>query len=464
MPAPERFDTVIIGAGMSGLAAGIRLAQYDQRVLVVERHALWGGLNSFYKLGGHRLDVGLHALTNYVPAGTRGTPLARILRQLRMSHADLELGEQLGSEVVFPGSRLRWTNGLGLLEEEVAREFPGEVDGFRRLVADLSAYPDSPSDGRGPTARAVLAGYLSEPRLVDMLLLPVLYYGSPTPRDIGWDSFVILFKSLYEEGFARPRGGVRTILDLLRGRYRELGGELRMRCGVELILSREGRVSGLVLEDGSELACERVLSSAGWVETLRLAGLGSHERPGDVGSLSFVESISILDRPSRELGFESTICFFNTVDELVYARPEEPVDYRSGVICCPDSYAAPGAFEEPALRLTLLADHGTWSTLPDERYYPLKDEVWERGHAVIAPYGSDVRPHTVFRDLFTPRTIEHYTGHLGGAVYGCPEKRPGGETPLRGLALCGTDQGFLGIVGAMLSGIAMANRHALVPA
>jgi len=123
----ERFDTVIIGAGMSGLAAGIRLAQYDQRVLILEKHYLWGGLNSFYKLGGHRLDVGLHALTNYVPKGTKGTPLARILRQLRFGHADLALGEQLGSEVVFPGNRLRWTNGLGLLHEEVAREFP-EVD------------------------------------------------------------------------------------------------------------------------------------------------------------------------------------------------------------------------------------------------------------------------------------------------------------------------------------------------
>ena len=29
----------------------------------------------------------------------------------------------------------------------------------------------------------------------------------------------------------------------------------------------------------------------------------------------------------------------------------------------------------------------------------------------------------MFHDLFTPRTIRHYTGHLGGAVYGSPRKR-----------------------------------------
>jgi phytoene dehydrogenase-like protein len=48
---------------MSGLAA-IRLAQFDKRVLLVERHTLWGGLNSFYKRAGRRIDTGLHALTN----------------------------------------------------------------------------------------------------------------------------------------------------------------------------------------------------------------------------------------------------------------------------------------------------------------------------------------------------------------------------------------------------------------
>ena len=46
------YDTIIIGAGMSGLAAGIRLAYYDQKVCILERHTTIGGLNSFYRLNG----------------------------------------------------------------------------------------------------------------------------------------------------------------------------------------------------------------------------------------------------------------------------------------------------------------------------------------------------------------------------------------------------------------------------
>ena len=41
-----RYDTVIIGAGLSGLAAGIRLAYFDRSVCVLERHTTGGGLNS----------------------------------------------------------------------------------------------------------------------------------------------------------------------------------------------------------------------------------------------------------------------------------------------------------------------------------------------------------------------------------------------------------------------------------
>ena len=45
------YDVVIIGAGMSGLAAGIRLAYYDKKVLICEQHGVLGGLNSYYQKG-----------------------------------------------------------------------------------------------------------------------------------------------------------------------------------------------------------------------------------------------------------------------------------------------------------------------------------------------------------------------------------------------------------------------------
>ena len=88
------YDTIIIGAGMSGLAAGIRLAYYDQTVCILERHYTIGGLNSFYRLGGRDYDVGLHAITNFTPKGTKKGPLARLLRQLRFRWDEFALSPQ----------------------------------------------------------------------------------------------------------------------------------------------------------------------------------------------------------------------------------------------------------------------------------------------------------------------------------------------------------------------------------
>ena len=90
--------------------AGIRLAQYDRSVAVLERHSLYGGLNSFYKRGGRRIDTGLHALTNFVPKHVKNTPLPKLLRQLRIAYEDLELGEQTYSEIRFPHFALKFAN------------------------------------------------------------------------------------------------------------------------------------------------------------------------------------------------------------------------------------------------------------------------------------------------------------------------------------------------------------------
>ena len=73
----------------------------------------------------------------------------------------------------------------------------------------------------------------------------------------------------------------------------------------------------------------------------------------------------------------------------------------------------------------------------------------------------DFRPAVIDSDMFTPCTIRRFTGHENGAVYGAPEKQWTGTTHLKNLFICGTDQGLVGIIGAIISGISMANRHVL---
>ncbi|MDF1799262.1 MAG: NAD(P)/FAD-dependent oxidoreductase [Planctomycetota bacterium] len=471
------FDAIVIGAGMSGLAAGIRLAMYDRRVLILERHYLWGGLNSFYKRRGRLHDVGLHALTNFAPKGRRGVPLTKLLRQLRLRHADLALGEQSFSEIAFPTERLRFSNEFELLMSEIERAFPGQVDGFRALTAEVMGYDSFSPPDPAQLARPVLERHLSEPLLVEMLMLPMCYYGSAIPGDIAWYQFAILFKSFFDEGFARPAGGIRPLLDLLVKRYRELGGELRMKTGVAEILEEGGRAVGVRTDSGEELRAGQVYSSAGYAPTLGLCGRGDEVEPDDRGRLSFNETVIVTDRPPLEYpgqadapGAGAAIVFFNDSDTFHYRPPTEdgpprtwPIDTRSGVICSPNHYAAADPLTEGVMRFTALSDPSFWDAFDDEAAYAAAKRA--SSEALLdsaARFAPDPRPFEVDRDAFTPRTITHFTGHPLGAVYGAPNKRLDGRTPVEELFLIGTDQGLLGVVGAMLSGISMANRHGLM--
>ncbi|NOT29814.1 MAG: NAD(P)/FAD-dependent oxidoreductase [Planctomycetes bacterium] len=455
-----KYDAIVIGAGMSGLAAALRLSQHDQRVVVLEKHELWGGLNSFYTLGGRPFDVGLHALTNYAPPGKKGAPLTRLLRWLRIKHEELRLGEHALSEILFPGARLEFTNDFARLESEVERLFPSERAGFAALAEWVRAFEVREDAPPAPSARALLAEHLREPLLCEMILLPVLMYGSAREDDVDVQTFAILFRALFLDGLSRPEGGIRSLLNLLVKRLKQNGAELRTRAGVKRVLVRAGRAHGVELESGEVLEAPVVFSSAGWVETMALAG--EHVPRAEVGRLSFVESIWVLDCAPAELGHRAATGFYSTVPHARYRRPDGLVDAHSGVISSPNNFRAEKPLKEGILRISVLANHARWKALDGAQYAEAKQRASEEAAAAVRTYLPEWRGHAVFQDIYTPATIERFTSHAGGAVYGSPKKHLDGGTGIAGLYLIGSDQGYLGIVGAMISGVAMANRHVLM--
>ncbi|MCA9119199.1 MAG: NAD(P)/FAD-dependent oxidoreductase [Planctomycetaceae bacterium] len=459
------YDTIIIGAGMSGLAAGIRLAHFNQRVCILERHYTIGGLNSFYRLGGRDYDVGLHAVTNFTPKGAKKGPLARLLRQLRFKWEDFALAPQIGSTIAFPDVRLHFGNGLELLEAEIAAKFPAQKDAFQRLLGKIIDYDDLDQDNFGGSAREVLEETIGDPLLNEMLLCPLMWYGNAREHDMDFGQFCIMFRSIFMEGFARPFNGVRLILKNLVRRFRSLGGELKLRAGVERIKVRDGKAIGVVLDNGEEIEGRRILSSAGLVETIRLCEDITEVDERQAGQMSFTESISILDKPPKQLGFDRTIVFFNDSSSFHWQKPHDALcDMRTGVICSPNNYRyddSDGDLPDGVIRITTIADCDRWAQLSEDDYKLEKLRWYDRTIASAVRFIPDFRGHVIDTDMFTPNTIRRFTWHDNGAVYGAPEKRLDGTTHLPNLFLCGTDQGFVGIIGSIVSGISIANQHCL---
>lgn len=448
---------------MSGLAAGIRLAHFDKKVCIVEKHVEVGGLNSFYVRKNRTFDVGLHAMTNFTPKGVRRSPLGKLLKQLRFRHEDFQLCPQRTSEIRFPEKSLRFSNDFEFFVQEVAERFPGQIDGFLKLVLKIESFDELSLEGDTQTSTLeVLKSYISDPLLIDMLCCPIMFYGNARERDMDFYQFVIMFKSIFMEGFAKPLQGMRFILSLLVDKYRKLGGELRMGEEVEFIDAEKGKVRSVTLKGGECVAADTVISSMGTVETFRRCRPSqSLEEEWPVGQLSFMESIFVLDREPRELGYDKSIVFFSTRPRFEYRVPDRLVDVTSGVLCCSNNFDYPRPLSEGVLRLTNLASAKLWSEPSRKEYIQAKKDCRAQALESLFTFFPDFSDSVVFLDAFTPRTIHKYTGHLNGAVYGSPRKIKNGTTPVKNLFICGTDQGFLGIVGAALSGISMANFHVL---
>ena len=460
------YDAIIIGAGMSGLAAGIRLAMFDKKVVILEKHSIPGGLNSYYqrrnfdKGGIRQFDVGLHALTNFMKKGDKGKPFSKLLKQLRLSYDDFNLCPQTHSKISFPDSELKFSNDFELLLSEIHEKFPGEVDHFIKLTEKVKSFNELDLSIGYSSSRQVLKDYIHDELLAEMILCPLLIYGSAWEDDMDFAQFVIMFKSLYFEGFSRPQGGVRTIISLLMKKLNEAGGEVRFKTAVSQVLTNEKGEAIGVIANGEELFAPVVLSSIGYPETAKITpALPTKPR---VGAMTFLESIFVFDKKVPVHKDDSTIIFYNNSSRYSYRPAKDYFDPQSAVICFPDNYESHLRDGEGTVRITYMANYQQWRDLGREQYDEWKNKVGESAFNLLKKIHPEFDGTLLFKDIFSPTTIERYTWHLNGTVYGSIDKTRDGKTPVKNLFIIGTDQGFLGIIGAMLSGISMANLHGLM--
>ncbi|HET6968596.1 MAG TPA: FAD-dependent oxidoreductase, partial [Ornithinibacter sp.] len=125
---------VVIGAGLSGLAAACHLAGAGHDVTVLEREPIVGGRAGMLRLGDFRLDTGPVVMTMpellHDPIRAVGGDPDRLISMRRLDPA---------YRAVYPdGSELHVRADMGDLREEI-RALAGEADaaGFDRFLVWL---------------------------------------------------------------------------------------------------------------------------------------------------------------------------------------------------------------------------------------------------------------------------------------------------------------------------------------
>lgn len=295
MPNDRDLPVLVIGAGLSGLAAALSLARTGVPVRVLEASAAVGGCCSTVQLSGYRFNNG--AVYVAVPSLLRSAfarlgldfdaqvPMQPIARP-HQTHLDdgtaVHLVDAERSCVEGPQASARTAQlrkGLAALQRDwrpVYRALVEQVLPYEpSLLHTLSKLWRYLPRMRGQVD-ALIARHFTDPGLQAAVASTLLYTGTAPERLPA--SQIIGLIALLEEGFWLPRDGMGAISDAL---HREL-----QRCAVPIDCGRRveqvevdgDRVRGVLLADGERVAASQVVATGSGIELVgRL--LPEHARP-----------------------------------------------------------------------------------------------------------------------------------------------------------------------------------------
>jgi len=455
----EKFDALIIGAGLSGLSAGISLQVSGYDALIVEKHTLPGGLNSFYKRGGYLFSSGLHAMTGYHP-GKQDAHLSLASKFLEIPLEDFHLaGPRTGSLINTPYAKIEFGNDLEIMIESLRKAYPLEIDSFLRFI-DYGNRNINADEHIPLSARAKLREFFSE-ELAEVLLFPIMFYAGYKPGDIDFYTYWNVFKSLFLDGICVPADGMREMLKVLGKKFKDSGGEIRYGKGVERIVIQDGRASGVLMEDGVFIEADQIFSCAGLEETQALIHKEKNRPCREQANISVFETVFITEKPVRELGYPYAISFNALTDSLEYGL-FGLANTDSFLIACMDNYNVDPVSDYGMLKVCSIADYRSWKGVESENYAQKKEELAaimkSKAERIIPGVSAAIQ----YTTTFSPLTIERYTGHFEGSVYGAPHfSNDGTVNGAENVFIVGNDQGSVGISGALLSGVFMTVKHTL---
>lgn len=270
---------IVIGAGLGGLSAAMRLGAKGYRVTIIDRLDRLGGRGSSIAKNGYRFDLGPTILT--VPD---------VFRRL-WSDCGRDFDADVNLTPVDPYYEIRWQDGSKFqirdsqqdMDAEVRRIFPSDFVGYQRFLKDCEKRYTFGFEGLGRrplnklwdlikelpgfvALRADQSVYkhaskrVKDPRFRMALSFHPLFIGGD-PRRV--TSMYILVSHLEKEfGVHYVQGGVQELADAMGRVVIDQGGQIIPETTVDQILTKGKRVTGVRLENGREIAADIVVSNA----------------------------------------------------------------------------------------------------------------------------------------------------------------------------------------------------------
>lgn len=504
-----RFDAIIVGAGHNGLTAAAYLAGTGLKILVLERRDMVGGCCVTEEVDPVTAPGCRVSTASYIASMLR----PEIVRDLNLGAHGLRMVPcDPGVQIALPDrSVVTWWTNEQRTRDELARYSRRDAENFIRIDRELKALarylepffmelpPDLHARGlrrlreylrvwsrfRGMRGNEIerLIAFLSvslgdfldrnfESDQVKRLVLANSTYGRHGGPYQPGSASGLLFHLLSggaesRQGFSgHVIGGMGAITQAMAGACRKAGVDIRTSSPVQRIQLRDGRVRGVVLEDGEELEAGVVVSNAdprrtflGLLEECDLdedfrAAVQGIKMAGPCAKVNLV-----LDREPAVSGMPrghsaAERSFFTLVPTLADAedcyntarRGEIPDDLWVDCVLASnvDETLAPSGRH----MLTCFVQYVPYQ-LKQGSWDQYRDELGDRVVRKIADYAPNVADSIVARRVYTPLDLERVFGLTEGNIFHGElsldqlffmRPVPGWSryrTPIGGLYLCG---------------------------
>ncbi|GJE54640.1 MULTISPECIES: 1-hydroxycarotenoid 3,4-desaturase CrtD [Methylobacterium] len=460
---------IVIGAGVAGLVAGLKLAHAGLDVTLLERGAAPGGKMRSLPVGGAAIEAGPTVFT------------MRWVFEEIFSECGASLADRLALKPASLLARHAWSADERLdlfadvdasAEAIAAFAGPREADGYRRFCARAAevyrtlegpfirgARPSPIDLGRRvglsgigdlwriqpfTTLWSALGDYFRDPRLRQLFGRYATYCGS---SPFAAPATLMLVAHVEQAGVWLVEGGLSRLARAIADLAIENGATIRYGAEVARIETRGGRTTGVILADGERIAADAVIANADVAAVGHglfgpdAASAGDRIAPSD-RSLSAVTFC--LNARTEGFPLAHHTVFFSRdyreeFSEILDRRrlPADPTVY----ICAQDrgdSCADPGRPERLLLLVNAPAD-GREKPFPPSEIETCETN-WRRRLAACGLTLAESEPATVT----TPEGFEALFPATGGALYGraahgwmASFKRPGSRTKVPGLYLAG---------------------------
>ncbi len=284
--ADRRPHAVVIGSGLGGLAAAIRLGARGYRVSVFEKLEQPGGRASVFRQDGFTFDAGPTIIT---------APF--VLEEL-WSRAGARFADDVTLKSLDPFYDIRFHDGTVMtcsgdaerMRAEVRRIAPGDVAGYDRFMAESEAIyrigfeqlghvpfgspmsmvriaPDLVRLGAWRTVWQHVAARVKNPKIRMALSFHPLFIGGNPFKVTAIYSMIAYLERQY--GVHCAIGGTGALVAAMAGLIRRQGGVIHLDSPVDEIICAGGRATGIRLADGRVIPASVVVSNAETAHTYR---------------------------------------------------------------------------------------------------------------------------------------------------------------------------------------------------